>query len=58
VQKLVDKLKTQKGITIEQQIVEGANHFFDGEGKIDELTTRCADYLDRRRQEIAAGGGR
>ena len=43
---------------IEQQIVEGANHFFDGEGKIDELTTRCADYLDRRRQEIAAGGGR
>ena len=56
VQKLVDKLKTQKGITIEQQIVEGANHFF--EGKIDELTERSADYLDRRRLEIAAGGGR
>ena len=56
VQKLVDKLKTQKGITIEQQIVEGANHFY--EGKIDELTTRCAEYLDRRRQEIADGGGR
>lgn len=56
VQKLVDKLKTQKGITIEQQIVEGANHFY--EGKVDELTTRCAEYLDRRRQEIADGGGR
>ena len=56
VQKLVDKLKTQKGITIEQQIVEGANHFF--EGKIDELTMACAEYLDRRRQEIADGGGR
>ena len=56
VQKLVDKLKTQKGITIEQQIVDGANHFY--EGKIDDLTERCADYLDRRRQEIAAGGGR
>ncbi len=56
VQKLVDKLKTQKGITIDQQIVEGANHFY--EGKIDELTTRCAEYLDRRRQEIADGGGR
>ena len=56
VQKLVDKLKTQKGITIEQQIIEGANHFF--EGKVDELTTRCADYLDRRRAEIAAGKGR
>ena len=56
VQKLVDKLKTQKGIVIEQQIVEGANHFF--EGKVDELTERCAEYLDRRRAEIAAGKGR
>ena len=56
VQKLVDKLKTQKGITIEQQIVEGANHFY--EGKIEELTERCAVYLDRRRAEIAAGKGR
>jgi alpha/beta superfamily hydrolase len=56
VQKLVDKLKTQKGITIEQQIVDGANHFF--EGKIDELTERCAEYLDRRRADIAAGKGR
>ena len=33
VQKLVDKLKTQKGITIEQQIVEGANHFFEKQGR-------------------------
>src|SRR6201995_163650 len=56
VQKLVDKLKTQKAITIEQQIVDGANHFF--EGKIDELTDRCAEYLDRRRADIAAGKGR
>ena len=56
VQKLVDKLKTQKGITIEQQIVDGANHFF--EGKVDELIERCSEYLDRRRAEIAAGKGR
>ena len=56
VQKLVDKLKTQKGITIEQQIIEGANHFY--EGKIDELIESCGEYLDRRRAEIAAGGGR
>jgi alpha/beta superfamily hydrolase len=27
---LVDKLKTQKGIIIEQKVVQGANHFFDG----------------------------
>ena len=56
VQKLVDKLKTQKGITIEQQIVPGANHFF--ENKVDDLIGRCGEYLDRRRAEIAAGGGR
>ena len=56
VQKLVDKLKTQKGITIEQQIVEGANHFY--EGKTEELIERCAEYLDRRRADIAAGKGR
>ncbi len=56
VQKLVDKLKTQKGITIEQQIVDGANHFY--EGKIEELIDACAEYLDRRRAEIAAGKGR
>ena len=27
---LVDKLKTQKGIIIEQKVIPGANHFFDG----------------------------
>lgn len=56
VQKLVDKLHEQKGITIEQQIIEGANHFF--EGKIEELIGNCSEYLDRRRADIAAGGGR
>ena len=29
-----------------------------GSQSIDELTERCADYLDRRRAEIAAGKGR
>ncbi len=46
VQTLVDKLKMQKGITIEQRIIEGANHFFDQ--KVDELIDSCGDYLDRR----------
>ena len=27
---LVDKLKTQKGIVIDQKVIPGANHFFDG----------------------------
>jgi len=46
VQTLVDKLKTQKGIKIEQQIMKGANHFF--ENNVDELIANCSDYLDRR----------
>ncbi len=56
VQRLVDKLHAQKGITIEQQIMEDANHFFTGCNE--ELIERCAEYLDRRRADIAAGGGR
>ncbi|VAW20054.1 Hydrolase SMc00528, alpha/beta fold family [hydrothermal vent metagenome] len=56
VQRLVDKLQAQKGITIEQQMVEGANHFFTGQ--TEELLERCSEYLDRRRADIAAGGGR
>ncbi len=43
---LVEKLKTQKGIVIDQQIVKGANHFFDG--KNDELLQTVEDYLDKR----------
>lgn len=46
VQGLVDKLKTQKGIVIEQQVIEGANHFFDT--KVDELMGVCNAYLDKR----------
>jgi alpha/beta superfamily hydrolase len=46
VQTLVDKLKTQKGIVIEQRTIEGANHFY--EDRIDPLIDLCADYLDRR----------
>ena len=43
---LVDKLKTQKGIIIDQEIVPGANHFF--EDKIDILMDHCSGYLDKR----------
>ncbi|ACS51322.1 MULTISPECIES: alpha/beta hydrolase [Bartonella] len=44
VQILVDKLKTQKGIIITQEILEEANHFFSG--CHEELIERCAHYLD------------
>lgn len=46
VQKLVDKLKQQKGITIHHDVVEGADHFF--ENKHEELVTSVNDYLDMR----------
>lgn len=43
---LVEKLKTQKGIVIEQQVIAGANHFF--EDRLDELMAVCRGYLDKR----------
>jgi alpha/beta superfamily hydrolase len=49
---LVDKLKTQKGITITQKTMPGANHFFANDA--DTLILECEDYLDRRlRGELA-----
>jgi hypothetical protein len=53
IQGLVEKLKTQKGITIEQQIVKGANHFF--ENHVDELIAACRGYLDKRLLARAQG---
>ena len=43
---LVEKLKTQKGIVIEQKVIPGANHFFDG--KVDPLMQAISAYLDKR----------
>ena len=51
VQTLVDKLKTQKGIKIEQTIVKGANHFF--ENNVDDLIDLCSGYVDRRLAEAS-----
>lgn len=56
VQKLVEKLALQKGIRVEQQIMPGANHFF--ENHMEELIERSGEYLDRRRGEISRGEGR
>ena len=46
VQTLVDKLKMQKGIKIDQTIIPGANHFF--ENQVDELIAICGAYVDQR----------
>jgi alpha/beta superfamily hydrolase len=45
-QKLVDKLKTQRHITIEHQVIDSANHFFERE--LDDLIAICGAYVDRR----------
>ncbi len=44
VKKLVDKLSTQKGITITHNVIKGANHFFGEE--IDDLGGIVGGYLD------------
>jgi len=43
---VIEKVKVQKGVIIEHQVVDGANHFFDG--KVDELTQTVDTYLDKR----------
>jgi len=43
---LVEKLKTQKGIVIDQQVIPGANHFF--EEKLEALMESVTSYLDMR----------
>ncbi len=43
---VIEKLKTQKGISIDHAMVEGANHFFDG--KVDDLIATVNSYLDNR----------
>jgi alpha/beta superfamily hydrolase len=46
VTKLVERLKAQKGIAIDHDIVPDANHFF--EEKLDEMMVSVDAYLDKR----------
>ena len=46
VAELTGKLKTQRGIKIDHEIIPGANHFF--ENKTDDLQTVVGGYLDMR----------
>ena len=48
---LVDRLKTQKGVVIDHEVIPGTNHFF--EGKVDDLMEVVDKYLDKRLAEIA-----
>jgi alpha/beta superfamily hydrolase len=51
--RVVKKLKTQESIVIEQKVIPGANHFFDG--KVEPLMTSISQYLDKR---LSLKGGR
>ena len=46
VAELTGKLKTQRGIKIDHEIIPGANHFF--ENKTEELEDVVGGYLDMR----------
>ena len=46
------KLKTQRGIKIDHEVIPGANHFF--EHKTEELTAVVGGYLDMRMAKAAA----
>ena len=46
VAELSTKLKTQKGIVIEHQVIPGANHFF--ENRCEQLSEAVGNYVDRR----------
>jgi len=52
VEKLVQKLRTQKGIEIDYRRLEGANHFFRDEADTAALRMHMHDHMNR------AGGGR
>jgi alpha/beta superfamily hydrolase len=47
VQKLVDKLKTQRHITIDYQTVAGAGHFYEAE--LEQLVGHVDTYLEKRK---------
>jgi alpha/beta superfamily hydrolase len=51
VEKVVSKLRTQKGIVIDYDVVDGASHFWTEH--LPEVESRVGAYLDRR---LAEGG--
>lgn len=54
--KLVEKLRTQKGITIDHNEIEGANHFFEEHMEL--MMGQVDDYLEMRGAGIAHTGAR
>jgi alpha/beta superfamily hydrolase len=46
VEKLANKLKMQKNITIDYQLIKGANHFY--KAHMDQMVDSVSTYLDMR----------
>ncbi|HVY34785.1 MAG TPA: alpha/beta hydrolase, partial [Caulobacteraceae bacterium] len=46
VERVVTKLRTQKGIVIDYELVEGATHFW--QDQLTEVEQRVGAYLDKR----------
>ena len=44
-EKLVQKLRAQKGIEVDYRVVDGANHFYND--RIDQMVGHTHDYLNR-----------
>ena len=51
VEKLVQKLSSQKNITIDYRIIKGADHFYGTQ--LDELNDHVSDYLDKSLEPAA-----
>ncbi len=49
VERVVAKLRTQKGIIIDYELVDNTGHFW--QDRVDEVETRVAAYLDKRIEE-------
>lgn len=56
VEKLIDKLRQQKGITIDLQTIGGANHFFHG--LTDKLDKHVGSYVDRALSDESAAAAK
>ncbi len=56
VEKLANKLKMQKNITIDYQLVKGANHFYNDH--MDEMVDSVSSYLDMRMNSPSVLPGR
>jgi alpha/beta superfamily hydrolase len=49
VERVVSKLRTQKGIVIDYDLVEGANHFWND--RLPDVESHVGAYLDKRMAE-------